>query len=85
MVFIQLIRFQLEMTLKFLSLVPGPTGKAALDYVLTEWCARQNEFFGAYERKTRLSCSILASTLFFSFGDNVCHCVLKQDLGPVNS
>ena len=53
MVFIQLIRFQLEMTLKFLSLVPGPTGKAALDYILTEWCARQNEFFGAYERKTR--------------------------------
>ena len=53
MVFIQLIRFQLEMTLEFLSIVPGPTGKAALDYILTEWCSRQNTFYGAYERKAR--------------------------------
>ena len=53
MVFIQLIRYQLEMTLEFLSLVPGPTGKAALEYVLTEWCSKQNSFYGAYERKAR--------------------------------
>ena len=53
MVFIQLIRYQLEMTLEFLSLVPGPTGKAALEYILTEWCSKQNSFYGAYERKAR--------------------------------
>lgn len=53
MVFIQLIRYQLAMTLEFLSLVPGPTGKAALDYILTEWCSKQGEFYGSYERKAR--------------------------------
>ncbi|XP_066919668.1 importin-9-like isoform X2 [Clytia hemisphaerica] len=51
MVFIQLIRYQIEATLEFLSTVPGPTGKSALDYVLTEWCSKQDSFFGNYETK----------------------------------
>ena len=59
MVFIQLIRHQLEPTLEFLSTVPGPTGKSALDYVLTEWCAKQTSFFGSYEHKVRYDTDIL--------------------------
>jgi len=49
--------------------VPGPTGKSALDYILTEWCARQNEFYGAYERKTSSDalCKILQHAI--SSGD----------------
>ena len=53
MVFIQLIRHQIEPTLEFLSTVPGPTGKSALDYVLTEWCSKQPSFFGNYETRVR--------------------------------
>lgn len=53
MVFIQLIRYQIEATLEFLSDVPGPTGKSALDYILTEWCSKQDSFFGSYETKVR--------------------------------
>lgn len=54
MVFIQLIRYQLDATLEFLSTVPGPTGKSALDYILNEWCSKQDSFFGNYETKARL-------------------------------
>ena len=53
MVFIQLIRHQMALTLEFLSTVPGPTGTSALDYVLTEWCNKQSSFFGSYETKAR--------------------------------
>jgi len=51
MVFIQLVRYQLDATLEFLSTVPGPTGKSALDYILNEWCSKQDSFFGNYETK----------------------------------
>jgi len=61
MVFIQLMRHQIEATLEFLSAVPGPTGKSALDYVLNEWCAKQNSFYGSYE--TKVSCDALMKLL----------------------
>eukprot|EP00794_Sanderia_malayensis_P006843 gene6843-7611_t len=64
MVFIQMIRYQLEMTFEFLSLVPDPTGKAALDFVLTEWCNKQNSFYGTYERKA--SCDALCKVLQYA-------------------
>ncbi|XP_076468794.1 importin-9-like [Babylonia areolata] len=51
MVFAHLINLQLEAVLEFLTSVPGPTGKPALEFVLTEWCSRQHLFFGSYERK----------------------------------
>ncbi|KAL5011614.1 hypothetical protein ScPMuIL_010165 [Solemya velum] len=41
----------MEAILEFLTSVPGPTGKPALEFVLLEWCSRQHLFFGAYERK----------------------------------
>ena len=63
MVFIQLIRQQIEPTLEFLSSVPGPTGKSALDYILTEWCAKQNSFYGSYE--TKVSCDALCKLLLY--------------------
>ncbi|GAB6022996.1 Importin 9 [Chamberlinius hualienensis] len=51
MVFARLINDQMEAVLEFLSSVPGPTGKSALDFVLVEWCSKQHLFFGTYERK----------------------------------
>ncbi|KAL8589419.1 hypothetical protein ACOMHN_021571 [Nucella lapillus] len=51
MVFAHLINLQLEAVLEFLTSVPGPTGKPALEFVLTEWCSRQSLFYGSYERK----------------------------------
>lgn len=61
MVFVQLIRHQINATLEFLSTVPGPTGKSALDYVLTEWCLKQPSFFGSYD--TKVSCDALCKLL----------------------
>ncbi|XP_076037579.1 importin 9 isoform X2 [Oratosquilla oratoria] len=51
LVYAQLVHSQLEGVLAFLSGVPGPTGQSALTFVLTEWCAKQHLFFGAYEGK----------------------------------
>ena len=53
MVFAHLIHSQMEAVLEFLSSVPGPTGKPALEFVLTEWCSKQHLFYGAYEGKVR--------------------------------
>ena len=53
MVFAHLIHTRLEDVLDFLFNVPGPTGEPALHYVLIEWVARQNLFFGAYDSKVR--------------------------------
>ena len=53
MVFAHLILSQLEAVLDFLTSVPGPTGKPALEFILTEWCSRQHLFYGSYERKIR--------------------------------
>ena len=51
MIFANLMHSQMEAVLEFLTNVPDPMGKPALEFVLTEWCARQHLFFGAYERK----------------------------------
>ena len=53
MVFAHLINLQLDAVLEFLTSVPGPTGKPALEFVLVEWCSRQHLFYGSYERKVR--------------------------------
>ncbi len=53
MVFAHLVHSQLESVLEFLTNVPGPTGKPALEFVLTEWCSKQHLFFGSYEGKVR--------------------------------
>ncbi|RUS86218.1 hypothetical protein EGW08_006013, partial [Elysia chlorotica] len=51
MVFAHLMLSQMEAVLDFLTSVPGPTGKPALEFVLNEWCSRQHLFYGSYERK----------------------------------
>ena len=51
--FLHLMNSQLETILNFLSGVPDPTGKSALEYVVRIWCARQPEFFGVYDSKVR--------------------------------
>ncbi|XP_069141482.1 importin-9-like isoform X2 [Argopecten irradians] len=55
MIFAQLMNTQMEAVLEFLTSVPGPTGKPALEFVLGEWCSRQHLFYGSYERKV---CSV---------------------------
>jgi len=42
---------QMDAVLDFLTNVPGPTGKPALEFILNEWCSRQHLFYGSYERK----------------------------------
>jgi hypothetical protein len=51
MVYAQLMHSSLEAVLGFLSSVPGPTGQSALQFVMSEWVARQPLFYGAYESK----------------------------------
>ncbi|GFO07409.1 importin-9 [Plakobranchus ocellatus] len=51
MVFAHLMLSQMDAVLDFLTNVPGPTGKPALEFVLNEWCSRQHLFYGSYERK----------------------------------
>ena len=43
----------LPSVLDFLSSVPDPAGRPALQFVLQEWCAKQYLFYGAYEQKVR--------------------------------
>ena len=62
MVFAHLVHSQLEPLLEFLCSLPGPTGKPALEFVMTEWMSRQHLFYGQYEGKVRsenifMSCS----------------------------
>lgn len=54
MVFAHLVHSQLEPLLEFLCSLPGPTGKPALEFVMTEWMSRQHLFYGQYEGKVRL-------------------------------
>ncbi|XP_067129013.1 importin-9 [Centruroides vittatus] len=65
MVFAHLVHHQMPAVLDFLSSVPGPTGKSALEFVLTEWCSRQHLFFGAYENKvsTLALCKLLEHSI----------------------
>ena len=53
MVFAHLMHTQMDAVLEFLHSVPGPTGKPALEFVLSDWVARQNMFFGHYDCKVR--------------------------------
>lgn len=51
MVFAHLVHSQLDPLLEFLCSLPGPTGKPALEFVMTEWMSRQHLFYGQYEGK----------------------------------
>ncbi|KAM4699585.1 importin-9 [Discoglossus pictus] len=51
MVFAHLAHSQLEALLEFLCSLPGPTGKPALEFVMSEWMSRQHLFYGQYEGK----------------------------------
>ncbi|KAH3881360.1 importin-9-like isoform X2 [Dreissena polymorpha] len=51
MIFARLMHDQMDAVLEFLTSVPDPMGKPALEFVLKEWCARQRSVYGAYERK----------------------------------
>ncbi|KAI5093529.1 importin-9, partial [Silurus meridionalis] len=51
MVFAHLVHSQIEPLLEFLSSLPGPTGKPALEFVMMEWMSRQHLFYGQYEGK----------------------------------
>jgi len=53
LVFAQLMQTQMTAVLDFLSSVPSPTGRPALEFVLSEWCSKQHLFVGEYERKVR--------------------------------
>uniref|UniRef100_A0A3Q3DP46 Importin 9 n=1 Tax=Hippocampus comes TaxID=109280 RepID=A0A3Q3DP46_HIPCM len=65
MVFAHLVHSQLEPLLDFLCSLPGPTGKPALEFVMTEWMSRQHLFYGQYEGKvsTVALCKLLQYSL----------------------
>jgi hypothetical protein len=60
MVYAHLFNTQMTATLNFLESFPGPTGKSALNFVMTEWVSRQHMFFGHFDRKV---CAIALSKL----------------------
>lgn len=62
LVFAKLMHTELEVIISFLSHVPDPQGKAALHYVMVEWCKRHPFFFGVYENKisTLSLCQLLS-------------------------
>jgi len=55
MVYAHLVHSQIEAVLQFLSSVPGPSGDSALHFVLAEWVAKQQQFFGSYESKVTIT------------------------------
>ena len=61
MVYAHLFNSQLDPVLQFLSNVPGPTGNTALFFVMSEWVAKHNNFYGSYE--TKVSTVALAKLL----------------------
>ncbi|XP_037602515.1 importin-9 isoform X3 [Sebastes umbrosus] len=65
MVFAHLVHSQLDPLLEFLCSLPGPTGKPALEFVMTEWMSRQHLFYGQYEGKvsTVALCKLLQQGL----------------------
>lgn len=65
MVFISLMYHRLQDTLNFLSNVPDPSGKSALEFIINIWCSRQQEFFGTYDSKVRIlsMCKLLEHTI----------------------
>ncbi|XP_048589409.1 importin-9 [Nematostella vectensis] len=79
LVFVKLMNSQLETTIEFLSGVPDPTGKSALENILKIWCARQPEFYGVYDNKvsTLALCNVLQ--YFINTGDKRLQVVVKGD------
>lgn len=65
MVFAHLVHSQLDPLLEFLCSLPGPTGKPALEFVMTEWMSRHSIFYGQYEGKvsTVALCKLLQHSL----------------------
>merc|ERR1712183_532072 len=55
MVYAQLVHSQMDAVLQFLSNVPGPTGNSALHFVMSEWVAKQPNFYGSYESKVSIT------------------------------
>jgi hypothetical protein len=53
-VFAHLVHTRLDAVLTFLSSLPGPTGKPVLEFLMTEWVAKQNNFVGSYEVKVSI-------------------------------
>lgn len=68
MVFAHLVHSQLDPLLEFLCSLPGPTGKPALEFVMTEWMSRQHLFYGQYEGKVRSDGLII----YFYFRIQIC-------------
>ncbi|EDO40537.1 predicted protein [Nematostella vectensis] len=79
LVFVKLMNSQLETTIEFLSGVPDPTGKSALENILKIWCAHQPEFYGVYDNKvsTLALCNVLQ--YFINTGDKRLQVVVKGD------
>lgn len=50
-IFAHLFLTQMDAVLNFLSTVPGPTGEPAIQFVFSNWLAKQTSFFGTFERK----------------------------------
>jgi len=68
MVYAQLVHSQMDAVLMFLSNVPGPTGNSALHFVMSEWVAKQPNFYGSYESK--VSTTALAKLLQHGVNSN---------------
>ena len=56
-----LINHKLTEVVTFLSSLPDPTGRSALEYVLKEWVANQHNFYGMFERQ--VTCIALSKLL----------------------
>ncbi|XP_067615807.1 importin-9 [Eurosta solidaginis] len=63
-IFAHLFLTQMEAVLNFLSTVPGPTGEPAMQFVFSNWLAKQTSFFGTFERKV----TTMALCKLFEYG-----------------
>jgi hypothetical protein len=77
---------QLEGLLSFLCQVPDPTGKSALEYVITEWCTRHSFFYGHYQQRisTIALCQLLSHCV--ATGDHRLNniLVMEEEIASVN-
>ena len=56
-----LVNHKLPEVVQFLSSLPDPSGKSALEYVLREWVLNQHNFYGMFERQ--VTCVALSKLL----------------------
>ncbi|XP_036335819.1 importin-9 [Rhagoletis pomonella] len=63
-IFAHLFLTQMDAVLNFLSTVPGPTGEPAMQFVFSNWLAKQTSFFGTFERKV----TTMALCKLFEYG-----------------